>query len=75
MINKKALIKKDAQNYADCAIGFVKSSPCCICANELPNHSCWGGYINKGAWPIYKNLKRRLSVLEVFESEAEDNGN
>jgi hypothetical protein len=64
---RKALIKKTAQVWADNAIGFVKSYPCCICSNELPDHSCWVGYKNKGACPIYKNLQRRLNILDEFE--------
>lgn len=67
---RKAYIKENAKDYANMAIGYVKSFPCCLCANEKSDHSCWGGYKNKGACPIFKDLKRRLNVLETVESEV-----
>ncbi len=64
---RKAYIKENAKDYANMAIGYAKSFPCCLCANENPDHSCWGGYKNKGACPIFKDIKRRLSVVETIE--------
>lgn len=64
---RKEVIKKTKRVWADNAISYVKSYPCCICSNELPDHTCWGGYKNKGACPLYKDLKRRLSILNEFD--------
>ena len=69
---RKAYVKENTKEIANCAIGFLKSYPCSICVNELPKHTCWAGYKNKGACPVYKDLERRLSVVETIESEATD---
>ena len=49
------------------AIRFVKACPCCICGLEkTPNCN----YRNKGACPIFKDLKKALA--DVKESEENE---
>ena len=65
---RKKQIKDNADYFIDNAIGFVISSPCSICANDMP-HRCWAGYKNRGACPIYKGIEKRLSKLKSNEVE------
>lgn len=56
--------KKRVKSRVNQAIGFVKSTPCCVCSLE---YDCDVKY--KGTCPIYKELKARFSKIEEMEGD------
>lgn len=63
-MSKKKIKNLDERKIADNAIRFVKAYPCSICVGEDDKHKCWIGYKRRGSCQIYKELTKKLEVLE-----------